>query len=715
MGNLAELLAEKGEHREAELLFREILQVERERLGPRHPDTLGSMQRLAGVLQDEGRVNEAERLAREALRLKREVLGSRHPDTLSSMEQLAIIWQLQGRYSESDVLYPELLKGSMETFGAAHPNTLLTQLRRVANLAAQGHVKEAVAPLREMEPNLLTWLGVELYTTQAVAVRRRFVASQSIYQDSALSLALLAGAPEEAVELAASVVLHFKELAVEEETFLAHLVRHGSDPRIRELASTIAGLHDQLARVFHTAGSRDQVPRLTAELDAKELELSRLSRGFAQTLQVRTATLHELRNKLPSGSGLLEIRLYYPVDFKTLSEPGEARCAGILITSTGVIQVKDLGTVAAAAEAVDALVNKASSEEARDRATRALYGQLITPFAKEIAELDRLYVAPDGGFYLVPLGALRGPDGHRLLEVKDVRLIQTGRDLLRAPPEQQGRGLLAMGGIDFGPVPTSEMQPPVAQSVRHQLQAMPVAEAMRPRQQVRAMGWSLDAGMIEHLRAVTADNLRGGFGPLPRSREEVEGIGLLYGAARPDEPPPEVIIGDRATKARLTELGAPPRVVHLATHGFYRAGREPADRPLLLSGIAFAGANRALHDPDQGGILYAIEALDLNLEGTELVVLSACETAQGQIEYGEGVSGMVRALRTAGARSVLVTLRPVDDAGAADFMQLFYHHWLSQVHDDLAAALRDTQRDYLKPNTARSDDPIWSSFILIGG
>ena len=54
---------------------------------------------------------------------------------------------------------------------------------------------------------------------------------------------------------------------------------------------------------------------------------------------------------------------------------------------------------------------------------------------------------------------------------------------------------------------------------------MPVAEAMRPRQQVRAMGWSLDAGMIEHLRAVTADNLRGGFGPLPRSREEVEGIG----------------------------------------------------------------------------------------------------------------------------------------------------------------------------------------------
>ena len=70
---------------------------------------------------------------------------------------------------------------------------------------------------------------------------------------------------------------------------------------------------------------------------------------------------------------------------------------------------------------------------------------------------------------------------------------------------------------------------------------------------------------------------------------------------------------------------------------------------MLLAGVALAGANQALKTPGQDGILYAIEAQDLNLDGTELVVLSACETAQGQIDYGEGVSGLVRALRTAGA------------------------------------------------------------------
>ena len=87
--------------------------------------------------------------------------------------------------------------------------------------------------------------------------------------------------------------------------------------------------------------------------------------------------------------------------------------------------------------------------------------------------------------------------------------------------------------------------------------------------------------------------------------------------------------------------------------GFYRAADRPQDRPMLLSGVALAEANKALRDSGEDGILYAIEAQGLNLEGTELVVLSACETAQGQIDYAEGVSGLVRAFRTAGVRYVL--------------------------------------------------------------
>jgi len=182
----------------------------------------------------------------------------------------------------------------------------------------------------------------------------------------------------------------------------------------------------------------------------------------------------------------------------------------------------------------------------------------------------------------------------------------------------------------------------------------------------------------------------------------------------------EVWTGAEAREERLRGLARPPRVLHLATHGFYHAPTTPQDRPLLLAGMALAGANLALREASQDGILYAIEAQDLDLEGTELVVLSACETARGQVDYGEGVSGQARALRTAGARYVLVALRPVDDRTARDFMVNFYRHWLGQARGDPAAALRAAQLEVLaRPPQARSvrrsGRDTWAHFALIGG
>jgi CHAT domain-containing protein len=160
-----------------------------------------------------------------------------------------------------------------------------------------------------------------------------------------------------------------------------------------------------------------------------------------------------------------------------------------------------------------------------------------------------------------------------------------------------------------------------------------------------------------------------------------------------------------ASEARLLAQAPPPRVLHLATHGFYHAPTKPLHRPLVLAGVALAGANAALQDGRRDGILYAIEE-DLNLEGTELVVLSACETAQGQIEYGEGVSGLVRASRTAGARNVLVTFKPVSDQGASAFMRRFYHYWLAQQgRSDPAAALRAAQLEAIGAATQRRRGP----------
>ena len=666
INNLAFVLEDVGRYAEAEPLHRETLQLSREVLGPHHPNTLTSMNNLAAVLEDQGRYDEAEPLYRDTLQLRREVLGPRHPDTLTSMNNLAAVLRDQGRYGEAEPLYRGALDGSRDTLGPAHPATLLIQLNLVVDLAAKGRVADAAALQRQMEPQVLTWLGAELYTTEAAPVRRHLVASQSTYQDVALSLAMLPGAGADAGELAASALLRFKGLAVEEEAYLARLMRRGQNPRIRAVATEVRQLHQDLARVFQGGGSGQAVKDLSAQLDARELELGRISRDYAPYLQVRSASLQDLRASLTPDSALLELRAYQPADFKS-GQLGPWRWAGVLIPADGEIEVRDLGAATDTAALVQAM--RDLLRRPAEAAAATLYRQLLAPFAARLAQVQRLYVGPDELLYLVPFGLLRDATGARVLDSLDLRLVQTGRDLLRPPADHPAKGLVAVGGIDFDATAT---QPPAA--------ALPAAPQ--------------DTAQLSRSRTAAADTFGGGFPALTRSKQEVEAIGAQYSLGRHDEPV-AIVEGARPTKSWLLAL-PPPRVLHLATHGFYLAPNEPADQPMLLAGVALAGANHSLQHDGEDGILYALEAEDLNLDGTELVVLSACDTALGQIDYGEGVSGLVRALRTAGARKVLVTLRPVDDLGAEQFMQRFYFYWLRQPRSDPAAALRDAQREAAK-------------------
>ncbi len=690
MNNLATVMEDLGRYDEAVPLYRETLDLYRQVLGPQHPDTLVSIGNLASVLERQSRYGEAEPLYREALDLCRQVLGAKHPTTLTSLNGLAQVLQRQGRYAEAEPLYRETLDWSRKTLGLSHPKTLTTQLDLTFDLAAQGRVAEAVALHQEMELLILDRLGDELYTTESARIRRHLVVSQATYQDVALALAQMPSASAAGSKMAASALLRFKGLAVEEDTFLARLGRGGEDEHIRAVAGELQGLHAQMARLIQGSASGEAVTDFTARLDEKQHELGRLSRNYATSLQVRHASLKDLRGILTEQSALLEMRLYHRADFKTAT-PGPARLAGVLITPTGDIAVRDLGLT----DEIDANVNRllSGTPGAAEEAAAALYQQVLAPFAGDLAGLKRLYVAPDGALNLVSFGLLRTPDGQRVMDRLDVRLVQTGRDLLRPAADKPAKGLVAVGGIDF------EFAVPSAKPDATPATQMAQADVIVDR--------------VKRTRGDTLDSLRNGFGALAHSKEEVETIADLYGDARRDE---TVVLADGSAKAPTPTkdwlLRLPPaRVLHLATHGFYRAPKQPSDQPMLLAGIALAGANRSLKEGGDGGILYALEAQDLNLEGTELVVLSACQTALGQYDYGDGVSGLVRALRVAGARHVLVTLRSVSDQQAAKFMQRFYFHWLSQKQSDPAAALRDAQAEYAN---APNQDTTWTSFIIVG-
>ena len=141
---------------------------------------------------------------------------------------------------------------------------------------------------------------------------------------------------------------------------------------------------------------------------------------------------------------------------------------------------------------------------------------------------------------------------------------------------------------------------------------------------------------------------------------------------------------------------------------------------MLRSGLFFAGANRQLTghagtaDLDDG-VLTAYEAAQLDLQGTELVVLSACETGLGEVAAGEGVFGLRRALQVAGAESVLMSMWAVPDRETQELMTLFYTKWLAGK--DKQEALRDAQlemRERVKARYGKDLPQYWGAFVLVG-
>lgn len=180
----------------------------------------------------------------------------------------------------------------------------------------------------------------------------------------------------------------------------------------------------------------------------------------------------------------------------------------------------------------------------------------------------------------------------------------------------------------------------------------------------------------------------------------------------------------------LKNRTGPPEVLHLATHGYFCSkadvtdGENAFENPLLYSGLVLAGANRSILgendrvlDPPmvEDGILTSLEISGLNLVGTELAVLSACQTGLGEIVSGEGVFGLRRAFQHAGAQSIVMSMWSVPDKQTRELMQNFYENWLSG--ETKAEALRNSALRIIleRRKTKGSAHPLfWGGFVLVG-
>ena len=315
---------------------------------------------------------------------------------------------------------------------------------------------------------------------------------------------------------------------------------------------------------------------------------------------------------------------------------------------------------------------------------RSLYDAIIAPVIPHLPlETKSLLISPDSELNFLSFPSLLDPQGKFLCETYEVLHLSSGRDLIF--------------GTNAGTFPAENV--------------VLFGDPDYDRNEDNSSASSLFLAF----NSPTRDSMRNlSFVPLDGSKREVEQVARISSRSGMLS---KLLTGDQATEEALRKVRS-PKILHLATHGFFipkekmeerprrfaffqDAKRIHGDNPMQRSGLALAGAKRTLDSwgegksvpPGNDGILTAEEAASLDLSGTWLTALSACDTGSGVARAGEGVLGLRRAFAMAGTQNLLLTLWPVSDSFTKDFMVSFYEEALKT--GNAPRAMAKVQKDWL--------------------
>lgn len=478
-----------------------------------------------------------------------------------------------------------------------------------------------------------------------------------------------------------------------------------------------------------------QIDSLNTLSNNLEKELSKSSVTFASTFANKDLTWQDVRAKLKPGEAAIEIirfRDYSPEDGGTFTD--EVYYAALIVTpdtedypemvlmrNGKLMETKYLSNYR------NAIKYKVDEDFS--------YRLFWRPIANKLEGVKKVYFSPDGVFNQISIYTLRNPaTGNFTLDELEIQLVTNSKDLVAfnsGGNKSQNQSFLFgypnynMGAIDSKAKENGTSS--AAAIIDAASEDRGVRGASRGVRGSRggdddlaslSRGGALPRGLRGNLLRYMRSNQM--LALLPGTKKEVNLIDSLYNKKTL---PVTTYLSNDALEDSI-KMVKNPRTLHIATHGFFLESDEEAENqdgyvqnPLLRSGLILAGANSYIsagqisdqikHNED--GILTAYEAMNLNLDGTELVVLSACETGLGEVKNGEGVYGLQRAFQVAGADAIIMSMWTVDDDATQELMTNFYEEWLSG-NDKQTAFITAQKR--LKDKW--KSPYYWGAFVMVG-
>lgn len=666
MSNLALLYQQMGRYSEAD----EIYNGMERGLGKNSPDYASVLLNQAALHMVMGKGDNVESLLKRAAEIFRSRLGSESPAYAKSISDLGNFYRHNARYAEAEPPLVEALSLREKILGVNHP------------LYVQSQEDLAILYWKNQQPDKAYVLYQEAMNKSLDFINRYFApmseAEKTKYWDILAprfqrfyNFALETAATHSAIlgdlydyHIATKALLLSSTNKVKRSIFSS-----GDGELIRTYVAWL-DQKEQLARLY--AYSKEEIEQQKINLDsieratnAMEKRLSERSSVFSEGYDASRISFRTISALLGEQEAVVEIIRMRP--FEQTFTSGAHYVALVLTKGSTLPTAIVLNNGDQLESRYSRFYRNAIQQKIEDPYS---YNQYWEPLESALQGKKTIYISPDGVYNQLNLNTLSKPGAGFVLDHYDLVILSNSKDLLslgsRAIPTGKKVAVL-LGAPDYG-------------------------------------GSALT--------------------PLPGTKAEVDAIAkLLTGTGYQVNP----LTGTAATESGVKAVNA-PALLHIATHGYFLADVEKessgfgvhidnaAENPLLRSGLMLANASKTITGaatPDlqsnDNGVLTAYEAMNLNLDKTQLVVLSACETGLGEIKAGEGVYGLQRAFLVAGAEALIMSLWKVDDAATQLLMTSFYRNLIRL--NDKQKAFKQAQLDLM----SKYKEPYyWGAFVMIG-
>ncbi len=709
LSGLGQALRRQQRFDESLTYYQEAQDVWKKIVGETHPSYAIALNNLAILYLDMGRPNEVLSLLQQAHQIWLDSYGTDHPDLAKARYNLASFHLDLGHTDEALRLISDVIQVRERILGRIHPDTVegLTLLGRTLWLAQRSD--EAAVHAIDAADRLREYMDLHLARLPEV---ERFQLLDKMKESVGGALFLAVGSEPAYRRRAAEALLTWKGWAGEAALRSRDQLQTALDPAQLQTLDELRGINSKLSAVLTAQPlGADQINVLVTKREKLERQLVSVHEFSSQ----QRTSFEQMQTCLEPSEAALDL-VVLPPNQKSMVQ------AWLTTAAMTEPRVFDLGRAPELEKVVQDFLRQLVSTrggrtlKASDPPAQAAYQALFAPLSQDLEGVNAIYLSPDSFLGGLPFEVLQQEDGRFLIERFSFVYLQDLASLpglkekgawlpLALGPDSLPPSLLAVGGVDYGsPAPS-----------RADLQAGGEAT-----ERFGGRYWQ----------------------PLPWTGPEVRSVSAMHQQQFGDVGQRMLMLGDEPSEDRLQAAMPGYEVLHLATHGFFDPSGNPGlweeapdesgairyrlkpgmeqlvgRMPGLLSGLILSGANQRIPANAEDGYLTAEEVLWLDLSRVRLAVLSACESGLGRARPGEGMIGLRRAFRLAGADTVISSLWEVNDVTTSRLMSDFYVQlWVHGL--PVGAALRQAQLSMLKRNRLESSGhgrpSSWGAFVLAG-